>query len=142
MVRAARRLICPSTFAQAFHTALVRNFMMELFGFDYVGWSSYDTSVFVSINCRVRSRSGEVINPRNYYNTPTFRLLVNTSPAKPSKYAVDYSTTLCLEARYTQPILPDANRLGVTAGVGINVTDNLVIDALYVCVWFAARSHR
>ncbi len=115
-------------------------FMMEL-GFDYVGWSSYDT-------LRIRfdklpgapSRSGEVINPRNYYNTPTFRLGGEYIASETLKVRGGlFYDVVPVEARYTQPILPDANRLGVTAGVGINVTDNLVIDASYMFVYGLQR---
>ena len=114
--------------------------MMEL-GFDYVGWSSYDT-------LRIRfdklpgapSRSGEVINPRNYYNTPTFRLGGEYIASETLKVRGGlFYDVVPVEARYTQPILPDANRLGVTAGVGINVTDNLVIDASYMFVYGLQR---
>jgi long-chain fatty acid transport protein len=40
-----------------------------------------------------------------------------------------------VDARYTQPILPDANRLGLTAGVGFALSDNLNIDVSYMFVY-------
>ncbi|MBD1208704.1 MAG: outer membrane protein transport protein [Ignavibacteria bacterium] len=115
-------------------------FMMEL-GFDYVGWSSYDT-------LRIRfdklpgapSRSGEVINPRNYYNTPTFRLGTEYIASETLKVRGGaFYDVVPVEARYTQPILPDANRIGITAGVGFNLTDNLIMDASYMFVYGLQR---
>jgi long-chain fatty acid transport protein len=116
------------------------NFMMEL-GIDYVGWSSYDT-------LRIRfdklpgapNRSGEVINPRNYYNTPTFRLGAeyNASETLRVRGGAFYDV-VPVEARYTQPILPDANRIGLTAGFGANLTENLTADVSYMFVYGLQR---
>ena len=115
-------------------------FMMEL-GFDYVGWSSYDT-------LRIRfdklpgapSRSGEVINPRNYYNTPTFRLGTEYNATETLRLRGGaFYDVVPVEARYTQPILPDANRIGVTAGFGVNVSENFVVDFSYMFVYGLQR---
>jgi long-chain fatty acid transport protein len=115
-------------------------FMMEL-GIDYVGWSSYDT-------LRIRfdrlpgapSRSGEVINPRNYYNTPTFRIGGEYTASETLQLrAGAFYDVVPVEARYTQPILPDANRIAVTAGAGFKLSDNLTLDVSYMFVYGLQR---
>lgn len=115
-------------------------FMMEL-GFDYVGWSSYDT-------LRIRfdklpgapSRSGSVINPRNYYNTPTFRLGAEYNATETLKVRGGaFYDVVPVEARYTQPILPDANRIGITAGAGFALSENLTADVSYMFVYGLQR---
>jgi long-chain fatty acid transport protein len=114
--------------------------MMEL-GIDYVGWSSYDT-------LRIRfdrlpgapSRSGEVINPRNYYNTPTFRIGGEYTASETLQLrAGAFYDVVPVEARYTQPILPDANRIAVTAGAGFKLSDNLTLDVSYMFVYGLQR---
>lgn len=115
-------------------------FMLEV-GLDYVGWSSYDT-------LRIRfdklpgapSTSGAVINPRNYFNTPTFRIGGEYNATETFKVRGGaFYDVVPVEARYTQPILPDANRIGITAGVGFNINDNLVADVSYMFVYGLQR---
>ncbi len=111
-------------------------FLMEV-GFDYVGWSSYDT-------LRIRfdklpgapSRSGEVINPRNYFNSPTFRLGAEYSATETLKVrAGAFFDAVPVAAQYTQPILPDADRIGLTAGVGFALSENFTADVSYMFVY-------
>ncbi|MCU0424473.1 MAG: outer membrane protein transport protein [Candidatus Kapabacteria bacterium] len=114
--------------------------LLEL-GLDYVGWSSYDT-------LRIRfdklpgapNRSGEVINPRNYFNTPTFRVGTEYTATETLRLRGGaFYDVVPVEARYTQPILPDANRIGLTAGVGVNLSENFVVDVSYMFVYGLQR---
>ncbi|MCS6808844.1 MAG: outer membrane protein transport protein [Bacteroidota bacterium] len=119
---------------------LSEQFMIEL-GVDYVGWSSYDT-------LRIRfdklpgapSRSGEVINPRNYYNTPTFRIGAEYTASETLRLrGGGFYDVVPVEARYTQPILPDANRIGITAGAGLTLSESLTVDVSYMFVYGIQR---
>jgi long-chain fatty acid transport protein len=115
---------------------VTEDWMVEL-GIDYVGWSSYDT-------LRIRfdkapgnpSASGTVINPRNYTNAPVFRLGTEAKVSDILKLRGGvYYDVVPVDAKFTQPILPDANRLGVSAGAGIKLGDRFMIDVAYLFVY-------
>jgi long-chain fatty acid transport protein len=121
-------------------------FMAEI-GFDYVGWSSYDT-LRVNFNkapgaprkADGTDNPGVVINPRNYNNAPTFRAGAEFTASDALKLrAGAYYDVVPVDAQFTQPILPDANRIGVSVGAGIKISDAISVDAGYLFVYGLQR---
>jgi long-chain fatty acid transport protein len=115
---------------------VTEDWLIEL-GVDYVGWASYDT-----LRIRFDRAPGNpsvgttVINPRNYVNAPVFRIGTEAKVSDVLKLRGGaYYDVVPVEARFTQPILPDANRLGVSAGAGITIGDRFVIDVAYLFVY-------
>jgi long-chain fatty acid transport protein len=41
---------------------------------------------------------------------------------------------------YVDPLLPDANRHGLSAGIGLNLTEHLKVDAGYLFIKFLDRT--
>ena len=121
-------------------------FMAEI-GFDYVGWSSYDT-LRVNFNkapgaprkADGTDNPGVVINPRNYSNAPTFRAGVEFTATDALKLrAGAYYDVVPVDAQFTQPILPDANRIGVSIDTGVKINDAISVDAGYLFVYGLQR---
>lgn len=98
--------------------------------FQYVGWSSYDT---LTIN--FSSPKLTVASPRMYDNSFIVRLgaeynLTNSIALR----AGIYYDKNPVKSEYVNPMLPEANRLGFSCGVGYKLMDNLSVDAAYLFI--------
>ena len=98
--------------------------------FQYVGWSSYDTLVI-----NFSSPKETVSSPRMYDNSYIVRL------------GAEYKLFTDLDVRagiyfdknpvkpaYVNPSLPEANRLGFSAGIGYKIANNIDVSAAYLFI--------
>lgn len=103
-------------------------------GFDYVGWSSYDTLAIAfdkmpgSPTMAYTSKS-----PRNYTNSIALRL--------GGEYKFDdclflrggvYYDQMPLEAQNVEPVLPEGNKIGLSLGFGYKLADMLDLNVGYL----------
>lgn len=122
------------------------NLLVEL-GADLVGWSSFDTLKinFDKMPGAPRKRDGSdsagtVLNPRNYQTTPVFRIGAEYTASESLKLRFGtYFDPVPVDAQYTQPVLPDANRLGFSAGFGLKLSNSVSLDAGYLFVYGLQR---
>jgi long-chain fatty acid transport protein len=122
------------------------NWMVEV-GFDYVFWSLYDTLRVNFARAPGAPRRpdgsdnpGSVVNPRNYYNAPIYRLGTEYTASETLKLrAGAFYDVVPVDAAFTQPILPDANRLALTAGAGLKLSSNLTLDLSYMFIYGLQR---
>lgn len=101
---------------------------------DLVGWESYDTLSLVFEKGPGDPTQPRTINsPRNYENA----VIVSLG----GEYTLDedimlrggvYFDQVPVESTYTQPLLPDADRFGFSAGVGYQIFENLSVDVGYL----------
>jgi long-chain fatty acid transport protein len=118
-------------------------FNVEL-GFDYVGWSSYDTLAIRFQNAPgspyILDASGNRIdnsvtskNPRQYYNQYVIRLGAEYKSSNDlTLRAGTYYDPAPVDAKYTQPFLPDANRIGGSVGLSYSISNDFSFDASYL----------
>lgn len=115
-------------------------FMAEI-GIDVVGWSSYDT---LAINFDKLPGNpgvaGVVKNGRNYKDALTYRIGGEYTASDNVKVRAGfYYDSVPVDAKYTQPFLPDANRLGFTLGLGYRINNKLSVDVAYLGIYGQQR---
>jgi long-chain fatty acid transport protein len=117
------------------------DFFVGELGLTYVGWSSYDT-----LRIRFDKAPGNpsvgttLLNPRNYRNSFTIHAGGELTPSDVVKVRFGmYFDQVPVEAQLTQPTLPDADRLGFTAGVGIKFSPTFSADIGYLFVYGLQR---
>ncbi len=105
-------------------------------GVDFVGWSSYDT---LSVNFEKApgnpSTSLTLDSPRNYEDSFIYQLSAEYQLTETSSLRGGvYYDAVPVDAMYTQPILPDADRYGFSLGYGVSLVDGLTMDigALFI----------
>jgi long-chain fatty acid transport protein len=122
------------------------NFVGEV-GVSYVGWSSYDT-LRINFNKAPGAprrpdgtdNPGLLLNPRNYRNSFTFHAGGEVTASETIKVRFGaYFDQVPVDAALTQPTLPDANRLGLTAGIGVKFSPLLSMDFGYLFVYGLQR---
>jgi long-chain fatty acid transport protein len=98
--------------------------------YQYVGWSSYDTlTVNFSSPQEVKS------SPRLYDNSYILRFGAEYSLLNDLKVRAGiYFDKDPVKTEYLNPMLPDANRLGFSFGLGYKINNNLDIDAAYLFI--------
>ena len=99
--------------------------------FEYVGWSSYDKLVvdFTDPNYQ------DIHSPRLYDNSYIIRLGGDYKLS--DMFGVQagiYFDKTPVSAKFVNPTLPDANRLGLSCGVSIKPMENLEINAAYLFI--------
>ncbi len=117
------------------------NLLLE-FGVDLTGWSSYDT---LKVNFDKApgnpAVAGSVASVRNYKTTPNFRVGAEIGASESLKLRFGaYYDPAPVDAQYTNPTLPDANRLGLSAGFGFKLSNNISIDVGYLFVYGFQRT--
>ena len=99
--------------------------------FQYVGWSSYDTLKVDFASPTV----SDIASPRMYDNSFIVRLggeyTINDDLAVQAGIYFDKNP---VKPEYLNPSLPDANRLGFSAGVGYKLMPNLSVNAAYLFI--------
>jgi long-chain fatty acid transport protein len=103
--------------------------------YQYIGWSSYDKLTFTF------SKDGSsTTSAKNYSDTYILRVggeYTLGSLKLRGGYYYDHSP---VSDPYVDPLLPDANRHGLSAGIGLNLTDHLSVDVGYLFIKFLERS--
>jgi len=110
-------------------------------GFQMVGWSSFDTlAIRFDKGPGNPAVADTVKNPRMYKDSWVMRFGADykINDDLNARAGVNYDPAP-VDAKYTQPFLPDADRLGLTAGISYNITKQLSIDAAYFYVNGAKR---
>lgn len=100
---------------------------------NYVGWSAYDTLAFDFETNTLQLSDSK--SPRNYESSWVFKL--------GGEYKIDDKLALRAGAYYDQtpvqqgymtPETPDADRLGLTLGIGYQVSDNFSVDLSFLYI--------
>jgi long-chain fatty acid transport protein len=132
---------------------ITRNFTLELDVVHYI-WSVFDElrlkfgpppqgGTAVPGNCTPANAPAgvqHVCSPRNWYDTPQFRLGFDWR-ATPrftlrAGYIFDLTPT---PSKFVDPILPDSNRHDFSLGVGYSFTRSFRLDFAYMLVYFMPR---
>jgi len=105
-------------------------------GFNYVGWSSYDTLIISFDKMPGKPTvSYDSKNPRLYKNNFAVRL--------GAEYKLDecvflragvYYDQIPVDAQYVEPVLPEGNKIGYSIGVGYKISNLLDINLGYLFV--------
>lgn len=112
--------------------------------FQYVGWSSYDKLEVTFKNYDLSPTTPGVQNvrsaDRNYENTFILRggAEYKLSDVFALRGGVFFDKNP-VKTEYVEPILPDANRIGLNAGFGYMFTENLGVDFGYLLLLFEKR---
>jgi len=112
--------------------------------FQYVGWSSYDKLEITFNNYDLSPTTPGVQNvrsaDRNYENTFIIRggAEYKTSDVFALRAGVFFDKNP-VKTEYVEPILPDANRIGLNAGFGYMFTENFGVDVGYLLLLFQDR---
>lgn len=114
------------------------NFSIEA-DYQYVGWSAYDSLTINFKNQTSAQQNSSVLG--NYSNSYIIRVggeyMLNDMWTV--RAGVFYDKNPVPDA-YDLPILPDADRLGLNIGFGVNVTNNISVDASYMFLPFKQRT--
>ncbi|MCL5021663.1 MAG: outer membrane protein transport protein [Bacteroidetes bacterium] len=107
--------------------------------YQYVGWSAYKELSIAFANPGPEGNPAPIVG--DYNNSYILRvggdyIIDRTWTARAG---ILYDRTP-VPAAYDLPILPDADRLGINVGVGVNLTDHLGIDASYMFLPFKQRT--
>ncbi len=118
--------------------------VMAEVGVDVVGWGSYDT-LRISFD-RLPGNptsAGTLANARNYYLAPIFRVGTEILASDMVKLRFgSFFDLVPVAAANTQPILPDADRLGMSTGIGITFSRTMSLDISYMFVYGFQREVR
>lgn len=100
---------------------------------NFVGWSAYDTLAFDFENNTAALEDSK--SPRNYENSWVFKLggEYNISDKIALRAGAYYDQTPVQEG-YMTPETPDADRLGLTAGVGFQLNESFSIDLSFLYI--------
>ncbi len=114
------------------------NFSIEA-DYQYVGWSAYDSLTINFASKTTLQQNSSIIG--NYNNSYIVRVggEYNLNAMWTLRAGVYYDKNPIPDA-YEAPILPDADRLGLNVGVGVNVTNNISVDASYLFIPFKQRT--
>lgn len=109
--------------------------------FQYVGWKSYD-QLEITFKDYTNPQTGSKVSSsyRGYKNVYIARVgaeyLLNETSA--IRFGLLYDKNP-VEDKLVEPTLPDADRIGVTAGFGYKITDNVSVDVSYFYLHFMER---
>lgn len=99
--------------------------------FQYVGWSSYDT---LGVNF-TDPKYSDIASPRLYDNSFIVRVGGEYKVTDLLKIGAGvYFDKNPVKPEYLNPSLPDANRLGFSAGVNYKLSDNIGVSASYLFI--------
>ena len=103
--------------------------------YQYIGWSTYkDLSIYFNTNNSTAS------TPKNYQDAYILRIGGEYTIAPfhlRAGYLFDHSP---VTSAYVDPILPDANRNGLNVGLGIDITQQVSVDAAYFFLKFDSQT--
>jgi long-chain fatty acid transport protein len=100
---------------------------------NWVGWSTYDT---LSFDFRQNTETvQDVHSPRNYKDSWVFK--IGTEIKANDKLVLrlgSYYDQTPVQKGYMTPETPDSNRIGLTAGIGYQLSRNLALDASFLYI--------
>ncbi len=103
--------------------------------YQYVGWSSYK-----ELKIDFKKNNSSSTSPKNYENTFILRFGGEyTMDALQIRLGYLFDNNPVLD-KYTEPLLPDADRNGFNVGLGYKINENLSVDVSYLFLKFAERS--
>jgi long-chain fatty acid transport protein len=108
--------------------------------YQYVGWSAYkELSITFQKHTSFQQDPAPIVG--NYSNSYIIRVggEYNLNEMWALRAGVFYDRNPIPDA-YDAPLLPDADRLGLNIGFGVNVTDNISVDASYMFLPFKQRT--
>lgn len=100
---------------------------------NYVGWGAYESLTFTFAD--PVAGANESVNERNYENSWIFHLggEYKVNDMIDARAGIYYDQTPVPDG-YMTPETPDANALGLTAGLGIHPSDKLAIDVTFLYI--------
>lgn len=108
--------------------------------YQYIGWSSYDVLEVTFDNYTFDDGTKKTSSVRDYENTYIARLgaeyNLNSTFSLRGGFLYDNNP---VKDEKVDPTLPDADRLGFSAGFGYCLTDNFRLDLAYLYLRFAER---
>ena len=103
--------------------------------YQYVGWSSYK-----ELKIDFKKNNSSTVSPKNYENTYILRFGGEyTMDALQVRFGYLFDNNPVSD-KYTEPLLPDADRNGFNLGFGYKIDENLTVDLSYLYLKFAERS--
>lgn len=112
----------------------VDNFEIEA-DYQYIGWSSYKELRF-----DFSANSSTTVSPKNYRDTYILRVGCEYTAAPWHIRAGYLDDRSPVKLEYTEPLLPDANRGGMSAGLGYDFSSSWSVDATYLLLLFSGRT--
>ena len=109
------------------------------YDFSSVGWSIYDSLIFDF--AENTDKLDDIRSPRHYRNTMIFRLGVEHKQSE--KFIVRagaYYDMTPVEDGYITPETPGSNKIGVTAGASILLSEHLILDLSFLYLEGAPRT--
>ena len=110
-----------------------KNLTLEV-NYQYVGWSSYK-----ELALTFKKDNSVSVSPKNYENTYIIRVGGEYDLGDwqlRAGYIYDRSPA---PTQYVEPLLPDANKNEVSAGVGYRISKNVTLDLAYMFIKFDQR---
>jgi long-chain fatty acid transport protein len=105
-------------------------------GINYIAWSSYDTLAITFDKMPGNpSTSYTSKQPRLYKDVIAYRIGAEYMMEDLALRGGLYYDPMPVSPQYVEPVLPEANRLGVSAGVGFRLTPNLNFDLGYLGIY-------
>lgn len=108
------------------------DFLLEA-GINYMGWSSYDTLAITFDKAPGNpSTSYTSANPRLYKNVMSYRLGAEYLLNDLALRCGVYYDPMPVNPVNVEPVLPENNRIGISAGLGFKLLPNLTFDLGYL----------
>jgi len=109
------------------------------FDFNSVGWSIYDSLIFDFKENT--DKLEDIHSPRNYRNTMIFRLGVEHKQNEKITFrAGAYYDMTPVQDGYITPETPGANKIGITAGASLLISDHFNINLSFLYIEGAERT--
>ncbi len=103
--------------------------------YQYVGWSSYK-----ELKIDFKKNNSSTISPKNYEDAYILRVGGEyTMDALQIRFGYIFDKNPVTD-RYTEPLLPDADRNGFNIGAGYKINESLSVDVSYMFLKFAERT--
>ncbi len=105
---------------------------------NYVGWGVYESLDFDFADENIALQDSE--SPRNYENSWVFHLGGEYIVGGLQLRAGGYYDITPVSVGYMTPETPDANRIGLTAGIGYSIGENLQLDLSFLYIMGSERT--
>ncbi len=114
------------------------NFSIEA-DYQYVGWNAYDSLTINFAKETELQQNTSIVG--DYTNSYILRVGgdYKLNEMWDLRAGVYYDKNP-IPDEYEAPILPDADRIGLNVGVGVNITNNISVDASYLFIPFKQRT--